>query len=97
MGLTLRQVRRVFLWQAGQIGLKGTLMGAALGLAICGWLLFFPYRLPSSYYIEFLPVAVEPLALVLMIAVGPVISLLAGLYPARQATRYGIAEVLRYE
>lgn len=97
MGLKLKQVRRIFLWQAGQLGLRGTVVGGLIGLIICISLKIFPYRLPPSYYIEYLPIVIEPLQITIMVLVGPLVSLIAGLYPAWQATRYGIAGVLRYE
>jgi len=97
LGMEAAQIRRIFLWQAGTIGLRGTLIGGVAGLAIAVGLTIFPYRLPASYYIDSLPVSLEPINVFLMILLGPVISLLAGLYPAWQSTRYGIARVLRYE
>jgi ABC-type lipoprotein release transport system permease subunit len=68
-----------------------------MGLIICLWLYWFPYELPNSYYVQYLPVAFDPLYLALILIAGPLISLLAGWYPARQACRPVIAEVLRYE
>lgn len=97
LGMRAAQIRRIFLWQAGTIGLRGTLIGGTAGLVIAIGLTLFPYRLPASYYIDTLPVALEPITILMMILLGPVISLLAGLYPAWQSTRYGIANVLRYE
>jgi lipoprotein-releasing system permease protein len=97
MGFRKTQLKRLFLWQVGRIGLRGTIMGGVLAIGVCAWLYFFPYELPSTYYIPYLPISIEPLNIALMLILGPVISLLAGLYPAIQASRPVIAEVLRYE
>ncbi len=97
VGLHLRQVRRIFLLQVWKIGLRGTAIGGSIAIIICLWLHFFPYELPHSYYIRYLPVTFEPLYIFALIMVGPLISVLAGWYPARQACAPVIAEVLRYE
>lgn len=97
LGLNVRQVRRLFLLQSGGIGLKGALIGGLAGLAVCLWLTWFPYHLPPTYYVEFLPIRFHIGQIVVGVLMGPFIGLLVGLYPARQATRYSIAEVLRYE
>lgn len=97
MGFKTRSVRSVFLLQSTGIGLKGTCVGGFLGLTVCLWLTWFPYQLPPSYYVEFLPISVEWGPVLLALLTGPVIGFLVGLYPARQATGPNIAEVLRYE
>lgn len=97
VGLRLNQVRRVFLWQVFKIGLRGTSIGGTFGIIICLWLYIFPYELPPSYYITHLPVTFDPIYIFLILIAGPVISLLAGLYPAYQSCKPVIAEVLRYE
>jgi len=72
-------------------------MGGLLGLVVCLWLTWFPYRLPPSYYVEFLPISVAWGPVLLALAVGPLVGFLVGFYPARQATKSEVAEVLRYE
>jgi lipoprotein-releasing system permease protein len=97
VGLRLKQVKRIFWWQVAVIGLRGTLLGGILGTLVCLWFHFFPYELPPSYYIRTMPVAFDPFYIVLIVIMGPLISIVAGLYPARQACLPTIAEVIRYE
>jgi len=97
MGMKRKQVRRVFLWQAGRLGLRGTIIGGVLGILVSLYLYYFPYELPPSYYMQHLPLSLEPALIMLILLAGPLISILAGLYPARQSTRPIVAEVLRYE
>jgi len=97
MGFRKSQLRQVFLWQVGRIGIRGTIMGGVFAIGTCLWLYFFPYELPSTYYIPYLPISLEPLGILLILLLGPLMSMVAGLYPASQASKPIIAEVLRYE
>jgi len=72
-------------------------MGGVFAIGTCLWLYFFPYELPSTYYIPYLPISLEPLGILLILLLGPLMSMVAGLYPASQASKPIIAEVLRYE
>jgi lipoprotein-releasing system permease protein len=49
------------------------------------------------YFIDTLPVSVEPLSLALIIGASLLISLAATLYPSRQAARMAPVDAIRYE
>ncbi|MBI4544035.1 MAG: ABC transporter permease [Gemmatimonadetes bacterium] len=99
MGMTDGSLLRVFMLQGLAIGLIGTVLGAGGGLALV-WLLD-RYRfitLPGDvYFIDTLPVALNPLDLLLILLVSVLIAFAATIYPARQASRLMPVEAIRHE
>jgi lipoprotein-releasing system permease protein len=99
MGTTSRSIMRVFMLNGTVVGFIGSTLGAALGAAICiaqrRWG-FIP--LPGDiYFIDTLPVLVQPLDVVAVFAAANCICLLAAGYPAWRASRMLPAESIRYE
>lgn len=99
MGMQSRAIRRVFVLQGVLIGVVGTGLGLAAGLTAV--LLLARYRfisLPGDvYFIDTLPVSVEPFNIGLIVFASLAISLIATLYPAVQAARMTPVEAIRYE
>jgi lipoprotein-releasing system permease protein len=99
LGLTRKQIQRLFIVQGLWIGLIGTAVGAGLGVALC--LLLDRTQAvqvdPSVYMVSYVPFRVEPLEVAVVCATALGISLLATLYPAYRAARLLPAEALRYE
>jgi lipoprotein-releasing system permease protein len=99
MGLTARSVQRVFLLQGVTIGFVGTAGGVLLGLGAS--VALERYELialdPSVYFIDHLPVALEPLDVVLIVLASVAIAALATLYPARQAARLEPVDAIRHD
>ncbi len=99
MGMTDGGILRVFLYQGLAIGVLGTILGTSLGLFL-SWFLdtYQPIRIPPDvYFIERLPVATQPSDLLLIVAGSLLISLLATIYPAFQASRLQPVEAIRHE
>ena len=107
MGAGRSMIMRVFLLTGASIGMVGTLTGAVLGLLFC-WRINdiqgFIEKLSGVdlfsaeiYYLSELPAIVNPFEVFWVVLLALILSLLASLYPAWQASKIAPAEVLRYE
>ncbi len=99
MGMPATSIRRIFLYQGIVIGAVGTGGGVAIGLSLS--VLLEHYRLisldPSVYFIDHLPVAIQIPDVLLIIVSSLVITALATLYPAAQASRLYPVDAIRHE
>jgi lipoprotein-releasing system permease protein len=99
MGARRAQIRSIFVIQGAMIGLAGTAIGMTAGYTFC----YFAdkYRwVPlneSVYALSFVPFQPKAWDGVWIGAAAMTVSLLATIYPARNATRITPVEVLRYE
>jgi lipoprotein-releasing system permease protein len=99
MGARYGQIRRIFMLQGVLIGVVGSAIGLTVGYTLC----YFAekYRwIPleeSVYSMRFVPFEPHWMDGVWIAALAILVSFLATLYPARNATRIAPAEVLRYE
>ncbi len=99
MGATRRSIMKIFMIEGLVIGLVGTMLGLLGGYLLCKLLATYQFiELPRDvYYISTLPVKMEPLDVTLIALAAVVISLVATVYPAWQASRLDPAEAIRYE
>lgn len=98
MGATRATIMRIFVLEGAAIGGIGTVVGTAVGLGGCWFLDRYQYPLETDvYYLDTLPVVVDPWA-VFTIAVGAfVICFLCTIYPAWRASSLDPVAALRYE
>lgn len=99
LGARARSVTLVFMLEGAIVGALGALAGVATGLAACFVAdRFNLVRLPADVYsLSSVPLHPHAADVLIPALAAFVVSLLATLYPARQAARVRPAEVLRYE
>ncbi len=99
MGARRAQIRRIFMLQGVLIGVVGTSIGLVVGYTLCYFADRYRWiRLDEQVYaLSFVPFEPRWLDAVWIAAAAILVSFLATLYPARNATRIAPAEVLRYE
>lgn len=97
IGVEVGRIRRIFLLKAAWIGVFGSVVGGGLGAVALSILTKYPVPLPTSYYLEYLPIAAEIPDIVCVLLLVPVVTVVAALYPAFQASRVNIVEALRCE
>ena len=99
IGLPPRALRRLFMMLGIGIGMAGSLIGAAFGVAAA----FFLDRtgalpLPRGVFsVSSVPFSVDPAMVALVVAVALVLSVIASWLPSRLVARREPAEGLRYE
>jgi lipoprotein-releasing system permease protein len=99
MGASARSVTTIFMMQGLIIGVVGTTVGAALGVAVSEILDRYKLiRVPLDVYqISHVPFTVLPLDFVVVVGAAVLVCFLATIYPSRQAARLDPAQALRYE
>lgn len=99
MGMTDSQVLRIFVLQGFAIGFLGTALGTGLGL-LASWILhrYQIIQIPADvYFIDRLPVSVHIGDVLIIVGASLLISLIATIYPARQASRLEPVEAIKDE
>jgi lipoprotein-releasing system permease protein len=99
MGASPKSIMSIFMLQGAIIGVAGTAVGAALGVAVSS--LLDRYRVISIpedvYQVAYVPFKLLPSDFILVVMAAPLICFLATLYPAFRASRLVITEALRFE
>ena len=99
MGMPDGTVLRIFMLQGITIGAVGTFLGGGLGLLLV-WLIdtYEFIELPGDvYFLDTLPVALNPLDLGLILLLSIMVAFVATIYPARQASKLLPVEAIRHE
>jgi lipoprotein-releasing system permease protein len=99
MGARRQQIRAIFMLQGVLIGVVGSAIGLAVGYTLCYFAEKYKWiRIDESVYaFSYVPFEIHWVHGIWIAAAAILISFLATLYPARNATRIAPAEVLRYE
>lgn len=99
MGATSMGVMRIFMREGLLIGLIGTGIGVVFGAGL-SWVLdrYEIISLPGDiYFIETLPVRMEPLLILGVVAAAVTVSFLATIYPSWRAARLVPVNAIRHE
>ena len=99
MGMTDRRILRVFILQGLWIGVIGTVMGTTLGLFL-SWLVdtFEIIKIPPDvYFVDRLPISIHAADIAMIVGISVLISFVATIYPAFQASRLQPVEAIRHE
>jgi lipoprotein-releasing system permease protein len=99
MGARRQQIRTIFMLQGVLIGVVGSAIGLTAGYTLCYFAEKYKWiRIDQSVYaFSYVPFETHWVHGIWIAAAAILISFLATLYPARNATRIAPAEVLRYE
>ncbi len=97
MGATSQAIMRIFMLDGLLIGVAGIMLGIPLGYSIC-WAIQTFYTFPTDvYYISRIPVEIRGFDVLVVAISAVVISLLATIFPSRQAAKLDPAVAMRYE
>jgi lipoprotein-releasing system permease protein len=99
MGMPARSIRRIFFAQGLVIGVVGTVFGLILGFS--GALALDKYQFikldPQVYFIDHLPVSIQPTDVMWIVLASIAIAAIATMYPSIQASRLFPIEAIRHE
>ncbi len=97
MGARDRDIAAVFSLQGLIVGVSGAVLGTLLGFLVCfGQLRYKWVSLPSDiYFLDALPVKMQPLDFVIVIVIAITLAYLGSLYPARKASQLSPVEAIR--
>jgi len=99
MGATNKSIRKIFVFNGMVIGLIGTFLGLSLGLLLSTILKHYDISHLTGgiwYQINSVPVKLDALDIIAIIAATLVICFLATLYPAHQAAKINPVDSIRY-
>jgi lipoprotein-releasing system permease protein len=98
MGARDASVMKVFVLQGWVVGLVGTALGVAIGLAVCAILAEVGIGIAADVYmVDSLKVRVWPLEILTTVGATLIISHLASIYPALKAARQHPVDAMRYD
>ncbi|MDR2645370.1 MAG: ABC transporter permease [Endomicrobium sp.] len=98
MGFSNYSISKIFFYEGLIVGSLGIVFGIIFGVSVSFALKYLDiFKLPKGvYYVDKLPVSIIPLDILTVALSAFIISILAGLYPARQVAKLDPLETIRY-
>lgn len=97
MGATNKTIRKIFILKGMIIGVSGTFIGTAFGVAICSVLKKYDFiQLPDAYPFSTLPVQLEYADVLAIAGSAIIICFFSTIYPAYKASKMDPVEAIRY-
>jgi lipoprotein-releasing system permease protein len=98
MGFSKYSISKIFFYEGLIVGSMGTILGIIFGVSLSFALKYLDiFKLPKGiYYVDRLPVSIASLDIFVVALSAFGISLVAGLYPARQVAKLDPLEAIRY-
>ena len=99
LGSAGKNISKIYLLQGLYIGLIGTFSGIIIGLIICYLQLtynFYPLD-PMKYIIDALPVEVRISDIVIVSVISILLSVGAGIFPAKRAVKTSVTDAIKWE
>ncbi len=99
LGMPNLNIRKIFIYQAGFIILRGMIIGNVIGLSLCFIQLYFGvFKLDQeSYYLSQVPVLLNPVYIILINAMTFVVSTTALIFPTYLVTRITPLDAIRVD
>ena len=99
LGLSKKNIRRIFLLEGLIIGLAGSLVGVGIAFGIAFLQTHFQiFSIPEDiYFMDHIPIQFRWLSTVIIVGIGTVSAVLASLWPVYKSNQIHPAEALRYE
>lgn len=99
IGVSQKGIMKIFIYNGVIIGVVGTISGLILGVATSLLLKKYQFiKLPGDvYYIDYLPVELRIIDIIIVIGVSILLSFLSTIYPAYRASKLDPVEAIRYE
>lgn len=99
MGATNAGIRRIFIYEGLAVGVVGTVLGTIIGWGLCALQIKYEFFSlpPDVYFLNVLPILIQPFDIIAVAFAALVLCLLASIYPAHKAATLVPVEAIRYE
>ncbi|MGP8328818.1 MAG: ABC transporter permease [Methanosarcinaceae archaeon] len=96
MGTTKQSILLIFLFEAGILGMAGVVIGSMLGYASCLLIASYTIPVPPEMYfgMDHLPIVINSKNFITAGAFAMVINIIAGVFPARRASKMNPVEAI---